>query len=139
MEDLPEERVRQSLIHQMVHELGFPLECLAVEKAIHHMPHFAGVDSSKLPLRRVDLVCFATGIHPKHHFYPLLLVECKAVQFTQEGVRQAIGYYHHIRPYFIALASPDRVQTGWFASSEGEFQFVPYLPPFSELCRAISR
>ncbi len=111
----PEEKVRRGVLILMVAKLGYPKSLLSVEKGI------AGA-------RRADILCYcprAEGL------YPLLLVECKAVQLGAEAERQAFGYNRSIKAPFIALASATEIKTLW---KEGEkIASVPFLPSVLEL------
>lgn len=127
---LPEERVRQKLVHQMVHQLGYPKSSLSVEISLHQLPHLESSVSS-LPQRRADLICFAKGIHPQWDIYPLLVVECKAVKLTQKCLMQLIGYNHFLNANFIALTNGDEVRFGWRQS--GEYRYIDRLPSYEEL------
>ncbi len=133
VEDLPEERVRQAVLGRMVDELGYPLSCLMVEKALKQMPHVM----SGAPDRRVDIACFGKGIHPAHELYPLLVVECKAIPLSAAVIKQITGYNHYIKSYFIAIANGEEFRTGWFDSTVDAYQFVPYLPTYAELINSL--
>jgi hypothetical protein len=135
---LPEEEVRQALISQMVGSLGYPKQNLAIEKALKHMPHLSQ-ENYKFPERRADLVCFAKGIHPIHEIFPLLLIECKAVNLTQKVMQQVVGYNYYLKAYFIAVANSSHIRTGWFDPISKEYRFVERLPKYEELINSISR
>ncbi len=130
--DLPEERVRQDLIHHMISGLGFPVQSLAVEKALHQFPHLSSQHS--LPDCRVDIVCFAKGIHPEREISPLLIVECKAVPLTTKVLEQVVGYNYYCQAPFIAVANQDEVRLGWMGP-EG-YEYIDYLPSYQELLQA---
>jgi hypothetical protein len=121
----------------MVDELGFPAGCIAVEKALKQMPHLA-LSDQQMPDRRVDIACFAKGIHPKHELYPLLVIECKAVPLTSQVVKQVTGYNHYLQSYFIAIANADELRTGWFDHSKQSYEFVHYLPTYAELLSSVN-
>jgi hypothetical protein len=116
---LPEERVRQALIHDMTQHLGYPIGNMALETTLAHLPHLR---SKKIvpPQRRADLVVFAHGLHPKHSFYPLLLVECKAAPLTKKAWRQMVGYNQFVGAYFIAVVTPWHVCLGHGYSDDRE-------------------
>lgn len=135
----PEEEVRQKLIHFLTERLRFPLSGLAVEKALHQMPHLALSGKEPLPDRRADIVSFAKGIHPEHDLYPLLLIECKAVPLNQGVIQQVLGYNRHLGAYFVAIANADEVQMGWHDPEKGETRFVPYIPTYDQLIRSINQ
>ncbi len=135
----PEEKVRQSLLHLMIKELFFPKELLSVEKAIREIP---SVKSSGLlpPDRRVDVVCFARGIHPNFLLYPLLIIECKeSIEMKNEAKQQVIGYNHFIKACFVAIAYPEGVEWGYFDTKSQSYQFREGLPSYLKLFQAVSR
>lgn len=136
VEALPEEKVRQTLLDHMIDDLGFPPSCIAVEKALKQMPHLLLLDQT-MPDRRVDIACFAKGIHPKHELYPLIVIECKAVPLTPQVVKQVVGYNHYLQSYFIAIANGEEIRTGWFDPSKQSYQFVPHLPRYEELISSV--
>lgn len=137
VEELPEEKVRQLILNRMIDELGFPPSCIAVEKSLKQMPHMSLVDQ-EIPDRRVDIICFAKGIHPQHEIYPLLVIECKAIPLTLQVVKQVTGYNHYLKSYFIAIANGEELRTGWFDPNTQTYQFVEYLPTYAELISSIS-
>lgn len=134
---LPEEKVRQKLIHQLIHELGFPVSCIAVEKELRQMPHLSLNPSSEIPNRRADIICFAKDIHRDHQLYPLLLIECKAIQLSSKVIRQVVGYNYFLKSYFIGIANQNMIKTGWFDPQKKDYTFVDYLPAYSELLQSI--
>lgn len=130
----PEEAVRASLLFQMIHSLGYPRGLLAVEKEIALLPHCRGKGRG----RRIDLVCFAPGIHPQYPIYPLLLVECKAGPLTEEAFRQCMGYNMTVQAPFFCLANPTERRLFWGQGTGQES--LSYLPSFQELverCRLL--
>jgi len=133
---LPEENVRQALLGKMIHELGFPLELIGVEKGLKQMPHLC-LNGSKIPERRADIICFGKGIHPEHSIYPLLVVECKAIKFTTKSTHQVVGYNHHVKAYYVALANQTQFQLGWYDFSKQSYTFIPFLPSYAELIKAV--
>lgn len=133
---LPEEIVRQKLVAQMTHQLGYPPSYLVLERGLKQMPHLELVDQ-KVPDRRADIVCFSPAIHPKHALYPLLLVECKAVKLTDSVIQQVIGYNHFVNSYFIAVVNSNEIRTGWVDPSLGTYRFINTLPSYAELLQAI--
>jgi hypothetical protein len=137
VEELPEEKIRQLILCQMIDELGFPPSCIAVEKSLKQMPHLALVNQ-QIPDRRVDIICFAKDIHPEYPLFPLLVIECKAVPLTPSVVKQVVGYNHYIKSYFIAIANGEELRTGWFDPITRAYQFVSYLPKYEELISSIN-
>jgi len=130
----PEELVRQKWIRRLLGPLGFPKGLLVVEKPLRELPHLAGVS---VPDRRLDLLCYATGVHSFYPLYPLLLIECKASPLTESALDQLIGYNHHVKTPFIAAVTSEEVQFGY---KEGEtYQFYSFLPAFKELLQWVKR
>lgn len=122
---LPEERVRQALIQEMIGSLGYPLRSLVLEKNLNQLPHLQ-VQTS-LPKRRADLIVFAKELHPQHIFYPLLLIECKAVPLTNKVLRQIIGYNQFVGAYFIAAVNQIQTYLGWYHPDYKDFKFQETL------------
>jgi hypothetical protein len=129
---LPEEMVRQSLIHQMTHQWGYPISGFALEKDLKQMPHLC-VSALKLPKRRADLVFFAKGIHNHYSLYPLLLIECKAVKLTPKSIRQVVGYNFYLKAPFIAIVNQNETRLGWYDFNQEGFTFISHIPSYSDL------
>ncbi|PJD95824.1 MAG: hypothetical protein CK425_07600 [Parachlamydia sp.] len=133
---LPEEYVRQALLNKMIHELGFPQELIGVEQGLKQMPHL-GLSGGRIPERRADIICFGKKIHPQHSIYPLLIVECKAVKLSAKTIHQVVGYNHHVKAYYVALANQAQLQLGWYDSTKQDYTFIPFLPSYQELMQAV--
>jgi len=127
----PEEAVRVKLIYEMTEKLGYPLSSLALEKELSFMPHLAL--EKALPKRRLDLICFAKGIHPEYDLYPLLLIECKAVKLTPKMIPQVTGYNKILKAYFFALVNSNEIQFGRVDPKNGCYQFINRIPHYHEL------
>ena len=136
VEAYPEEIVRQAILNRMIDELGYPLPCIAVEKALKQMPHIS-LAGGEVPDRRLDIACFAKGINPHHELYPLLVIECKAIPLTPHVIKQITGYNHFLKSPFIAIANANEIRTGWFDPIEQSYRFVPYLPTYLELMASV--
>lgn len=102
----PEEIVRQTWIQRMVFDLKFPKHLLAVEKELQALPHLSH-DRSRLPARRVDLLCF---MKTESDLKPLLLVECKESALTEEALQQAIAYNHYVQAPYVAVVNQSKVR-----------------------------
>jgi hypothetical protein len=132
---LPEEKVRQNWILQMIQELGFPKSLIGVEKDIFRLPHLQGKE--KFPIkRRADILCFAKNLHPDYPAYPLLLIECKATPLTEATIRQVIGYNHVVKAYFVAIANAEEIRL--FVPKKEGLETLLYLPPYEQLLRSIT-
>lgn len=130
---LPEERVRQALIQEMTRRLGYPGGNLTLEKSLNQLPHLQA--QRTLPKRRADLIVFAKNLHPQYSFYPLLLVECKAVPLTDKVLRQIVGYNHFVRAYFIAAVNQTDCYLGYYHPEYKDFKFQKGLLPYEDLLR----
>lgn len=131
--DLPEERVRQSLISQML-LLGYPKALIAVEKDLKHLSHIRSFPAEK---RRADILCFGKNIHPRFPLFPLIMIECKAIPLTQKAIDQVMGYNHYIQAFFVAIANEDEIRTLWFDTVKKEYQSLNFLPPYEQLIAAV--
>jgi hypothetical protein len=134
---LPEERVRQRVLNQMIAELGFPASLIVVEKALKQLPHLAVSDRYQIPDRRADLICFTKGMICDHSLYPLLIVECKSVRLTSRVINQVLGYNHFVRSCFIAIVNHMEVKTGWYDPASNSYEFINYLPSYETLLHAV--
>ena len=126
----PEESVRQKVLKKMIHTLQFPKELIVVEKELKELPHLSAYDP---PQRRIDILCYGKGIHPKHLLYPLLLIECKKDAIDAKAVEQIIGYNTHVNAYFIALANRDEERFGYLDKKTKRYIFHSGLPAFKDL------
>ena len=128
----PEEMVRQSLIQMMTGELGFPTGGIALEKRLKEMPHIELL-KGPIPTRRADIIVFAKDIHPNYPYFPLLLIECKAVPLTEKVIRQVVGYNQFVKAHFIAIANQTEIRLGWYQPELQDYSFIPGLLPFGTL------
>ena len=128
----PEEKVRQSLIQVMTQELGYPPGGISLEKRLKEMPHI-NLSSKMIPSRRADIIIFAKDIHPQHAYYPLLLIECKAVPLNEKVVRQVVGYNQFVNAYYIAVANQTEIRLGWYQEAQQDYRFISSLLPYKSL------
>lgn len=124
------------MLHYMMGQLGFPKGGLVIEKALSQLPHLQQRDQNP-PLRRVDLMSYAPGIHPDFPLYPLLLVECKAIELSEKVLQQAAGYNHFIGAPFICIANDLQRFTGWYDPKSSQYRFMNSLPSYKALLEAI--
>lgn len=122
-----EEHVRQGVLKQMVHALGYPKTLIAIEKELKELPHLA---HTAPPHRRIDILCYGKK---EHTLYPLLLIECKAHAIDTGAKEQLIGYNSSVGAYFIALAAPTEVQFGYLDKKTARMVFHAGLPSYQEL------
>lgn len=121
----PEEQVRQRVLRQMIHGLGYPRSLIAIEKdvaALACVPDWAN------PQRRIDIVCFTPDLDGLR---PLLLVECKFEICKQKASNQMFGYNRLIGAPFLALADAKGIETFWFEKEN--LASVPFLPSYTQL------
>lgn len=132
----PEEIVRQRLLFELTNSLGFPTNHIVLEKCVRQMPHLS-LHHQKIPDRRVDITCFAKGIHKEHDLYPLLIIECKSVKLTPKVISQVKGYNHYIKAYFIAIANATEIQFGFYDAATNDYSFLPYIPHYQDLIASL--
>ena len=132
----PEEILRQNLLQFMIKELAFPKSLLCVEKDLAQLPHLKE-KKHLLPIRRVDLLCFAKDLHPEFPLYPLLIVECKACRLTEETEKQVVGYNHFVGSYFVAIAAEGQIKTFWYSEKLKKYDSVDFLPSYKQLLAAL--
>ena len=131
----PEEIVRQKLLKKMIYKLSYPRELIVVEKALSEIPLFSSFTGS-LPIRRIDIACFAKGIVLNQPLSPLLIIECKEdKRGLDEALEQVKGYNHYLKAYFIAVAHPEGEVFGFV--EKGAFHYIDYLPSYSTLIQSI--
>lgn len=120
---LPEEKVRQSLISHMIHDLGYPQGYLAIEKGIDQF-----LKNKKISKRRIDIICF---YKKKEELKPLLIIECKKDKITNSAIEQIVGYNYFIKAPFFALVAKEEIKTFWYEKKG--YNFVNFLPKFKDL------
>lgn len=109
----PEEKVRQALLHLMIHSLGYPAALIGVELNLACLPNSP---QRKCPQRRADIIVFTNDIKP------LILIECKATPLTQISIRQVVGYNLFVQAPYLALANQKEIKTGKFQNGEWTFK-----------------
>ena len=129
----PEELIRQKLLILMTEQLGYPNECLVIEKELSKLPHLQNYNKP-LPRRRVDILCYSRqntsqGVSLK----PLLLIECKAIPLNAGAFQQASGYNYYIGAPFVAIANESQIFHGWKDLSTGKFCYSDFLPYYKDL------
>jgi hypothetical protein len=130
---LPEEKVRQGLILKMTQRFGYPLGSLVLEKNLNQLPHLHA--HASLPKRRADLIVLVKDLHPHYPFYPLLLIECKAVPLTHKALRQMIGYNQFVGAPFIAAVNQTQTYFGWYQAEKQDFAFQNDFIPYEVLLK----
>lgn len=100
----PEEVVRQSVIHEMIHQLSFPKSLIVLEKDLSSLTDKSAPAELK---RRFDIVVFFKD-RQEGSLKPLLIVECKAVDFDEKALSQLLGYNHFLNAPFFAVVAAAR-------------------------------
>lgn len=125
--------MRQRLLLKLSRELGFPLGQIAVEVPLRQLPHLTLQDRRQIPARRADILCYGADAG----FFPLLLVECKAVDLNAGVIRQTIGYNQYVQARYVAIANQDGEQLGWLDTRVQQYVFHEGLLDYSQLLQKI--
>ena len=126
----PEEVVRQKLIFNMLKNLSFPKNLIAVEKDIFSLPHLKNksIDTK----RRADIIAFGKN---DNGLFPLLLIECKAVKLNKNVIDQVIGYNYYVKAAFVSIANEYEIKT--FFMTDKKIETIDFLPTYKDLMKAI--
>lgn len=122
----PEEYVRQTFLHALVEQFGYPQSLIGVEVPI---AVGAGVD------KRCDAVVYSRSLQP------LMLIEFKApeVAITQTTLDQAAVYNTTVHAPFLILANGKQTVVARIdkQSADGEqteqIQFLNHIPSWNQL------
>ena len=115
----PEEQVRQTFLHYLVEQLGYPASLIGVEVAIE-----VGAGVTK----RCDAVVYAPSLQP------LMLLEFKApeVTLTQTTLDQAAVYNTTIRAPYLVLANGRQTVVAHL-TDQNPITFLNSIPAWSQL------
>ncbi len=122
----PEEYVRQTFLHALVEQFGYPQSLIGVEVPI---AVGAGVD------KRCDAVVYSRSLQP------LMLIEFKApeVAITQTTLDQAAVYNTTVHAPYLILANGNQTVVARIdkQSADGEqteqIQFLNHIPSWNQL------
>ena len=122
----PEEHVRQTFLHALVEQFGYPQSLIGVEVPI---AVGAGVD------KRCDAVVYSRSLQP------LMLIEFKApeVAITQTTLDQAAVYNTTVHAPYLILANGKQTVVARIdkQSADGEqteqIQFLNHIPSWNQL------
>ena len=122
----PEEYVRQTFLHALVEQFGYPQSLIGVEVPI---AVGAGVD------KRCDAVVYSRSLQP------LMLIEFKApeVAITQTTLDQAAVYNTTVHAPYLILANSKQTVVARIdkQSADGEqteqIQFLNHIPSWNQL------
>lgn len=109
----PEERVRQSILDQMIRCGGYSPHLIGIEVSLKALPSLSSA-SYKLPDRRADVIVFSQA-----GLAPLILIECKAHPINNNVKRQIIGYNAFVKAPILIIATPGNVFCGSLVKGEG--------------------
>jgi len=115
----PEEYVRQSILHALEDNFGYPHGLIGVEVPIE----VAGLK------KRCDAIVY------NQQMQPLMLIEFKAdtVQLTQQVFDQAAIYNRHLHVPYLMLSNGK--QTIIAKVLDNEYQFLEQIPTYDTLQR----
>ncbi|OGN61935.1 MAG: hypothetical protein A3F40_01435 [Chlamydiae bacterium RIFCSPHIGHO2_12_FULL_27_8] len=133
--DKPEEVVRQKLILRMINILKYPKNLIFLEKDLFLLPHLKDQNIKNIK-RRADIIVFSKNIDQSCFFYPLLMIECKAVKLTECAIDQVIGYNYFVKSYFVAVANEDEIITLY--KKDDVYKRLNFLPSYRDLLNSIS-
>lgn len=119
----PEEKVRQAVLHHLIHELSFPKESICVEKELKSLPHLS---QTAVPDRRVDILCFSKG-------EVVLMIECKKEKLLPKDFDQLIGYNYYVKAPYIALIGDHELLVNKYDRTTKIYSSLSRLPTYSEL------
>lgn len=120
----------------MIYSLDYPKDLVSVEVELKTLPHLQNI-KMKLPKRRSDIICFGKNIVPSFDLYPLLMIECKAVELSKRAIDQVQGYNHYVQAFFIAVANSKEVRTYWYNFKEKKYVSINFLPSYKQLIEAV--
>ncbi|NGX31872.1 MAG: hypothetical protein K940chlam8_01257 [Chlamydiae bacterium] len=121
-----EEAIRQSWIQKLI-ALGYPKQYLQVEVHLKKILRDAPI---KLPNRRVDILCY---FQKEGVYYPLVLIECKAVKIDQTSLDQVMGYNVFVKAPYVAVVSDKQIFFGRWDKEIEDYQFSNHFPSYKEL------
>lgn len=131
IQSTPEERVRQALIDELIHQKSFPASHLAVEIHLSQLPHLKG--RFDLPNRRADLIVFSLDKNSCFELKPLLLIECKAHTINALTMRQLWGYNYFVKAPFVAAVGGNKIQLEWQHLHTLQLLKLSHIPSYEEL------
>ncbi|MBK9329313.1 MAG: type I restriction enzyme HsdR N-terminal domain-containing protein [Sphingobacteriales bacterium] len=113
----PEEKVRQYILHQLIHEQHYPLQYISVEKTLK---------VNEL-CKRYDIVVYNQSLEPK------ILVECKAefIEIKEKTLQQIATYNLKLNVPFLMVTNGKISYR--FEVKEGNSVQISGFPPFDLL------
>lgn len=119
----PEERVRQAVVHLLIHQLGYPPALIANEYTI---------TVGKLS-RRCDTVVFTPQLQP------LIILEYKAphIPLSEKVIQQAFQYNTTLQVPYIALSNGRQTLFYKVGYQKQASIPLPGIPPYQQLLQSI--
>lgn len=119
----PEERVRQAVVHLLIHQLGYPPALIANEYTI---------TVGKLS-RRCDTVVFTPQLQP------LIILEYKAphIPLSAKVIQQAFQYNTTLQVPYIALSNGRQTLFYKVGYQKQASIPLPGIPPYQQLLQSI--
>jgi hypothetical protein len=113
---LPEEMVRQLILHYLLYELHYPINKIQVERSIE-------VHGNK---RRYDIIVF------NNDYSPFLLIECKSykVPLNQIVFDQIAMYNVNTRSPYLWVSNGMINYISAFNANMNSFEFIDKIPPY---------
>ncbi len=114
----PEEEVRQWIIYQLVHQLGYPINKIAIEKQINYL-------NKK---KRFDILIYGET-------NPVFLIECKAphIRLTQATLNQVAEYNFTLKVPFLMISNGVKHLVCKVNVKEKSFQYLDHIPDYKSL------
>lgn len=116
---LPEELIRQCIIHYLIQEMSYPISFIQVERQI----------KINKTIRRFDIVVY------DRLFNPMLLIECKShkVDLNQETFDQIARYNLTINAPYLMVSNGPKSYACKIDFEAKDYQFISQLPDFPSI------
>ena len=115
----PEEWVRQHFIHYLIHDKGYPISLIAIEKKLH---------VNKL-MKRADILVFNSNGNP------LIIVECKApsIALTQSTFDQIARYNSTLNAEYLIVTNGLKHLYCKTDHKKEQYVFLKNIPDYSQI------
>ena len=141
--DLPEERVRQELLHRLTGLLGYPSGQFSIERRVHAR----AASSATSGLRRPPVALTANpggrydALLRTPQGLPLMLIECKApgVALNQAVFDQAAAYNYVLNVPFLLLCNGPEFLVAQVDHERRCYVFAPEIPDYRTLTALFER
>lgn len=115
----PEEEVRQWLIHYLVHELGFPLKRIGVERQLKYNER----------IKRFDLLVFDDLGNP------LFIIETKrpSIKISQKAIEQLSVYNQLYHAPYLAVFNGSELLCCQRETASAKYKYLSAIPHYESL------